>query len=667
MRRLPARVARLPARRLRPWLLVLASLLPGTPAAADPPPAPGGGFDRAYLTELQARALELRLHEHPRWRALVHYERRWPLPGFTSDATFDGFYLAPDGRSDPRSELAATLAAFFDADAVRKDEPVQCSFPARFRWLDEELALDPGRLPRQPCAAYDAWRAGLGGAAISLVFPEAFMNSPASMFGHTLLRVDVTPEESPRNLAAYVLDFTAATGGESGPLYLLKGLFGRYAGYFSVNPYYAKTWLYADWQNRDIWEYRLRLEPGEIDLLLMQLWELRAVTFPYWFLDENCSYRLLRLLEASRPGLDLTVGFGPIVLPVDTVRAVVEEPGLVDRVHYRASPATEIRSRLAGLSEAARGFARGLGRAELEPDDAAGAELDLRERAAALSIGYDYLRYRFLAGELGEQEARSRAQRILLARSRLGPAPGGAPLFAPLAEPEVRPDLGHRSSRASLAGGVQNGEGFLEARLRWALHDLLDPEGGYPRGSQVDFLDARLRWFPGAGKLRLEDAVFLDVRSLAPRDDFFSPVSWRFELGLRTRLFDAAGRGLGKPRPVGRLSGGLGLAYELAEWSSAYAFAEATLDGAPALENDVAAGPGAVAGLYLGPPGGRWKGHLFGRVRGFVLGDTTLATTLGSEQRLTLHDRLALQLDLAWQRDFGHAWLEGALAWHVYF
>jgi hypothetical protein len=30
-------------------------------------------------------------------------------------------------------------------------------------------------------------------------------------------------------------------------------------------------------------------------------------------------------------------------------------------------------------------------------------------------------------------------------------------------------------------------------------------------------------------------------------------------------------------------------------------------------------------------------------------------------------DRLALQLDLAWQRDFGHSWLEGALAWHVYF
>jgi hypothetical protein len=210
--------------------------------------------------------------------------------------------------------------------------------------------------------------------------------------------------------------------------------------------------------------------------------------------------------------------------------------------------------------------------------------------------------------------------------------------------------------------------GFVEARLRLALHDLMDPGGGFPRGTQVDFLDTRLRWFPDAGKVRLQDAVLLDVRSLAPRDDFFTPISWSFEVGLRTRLFDAGGRGLGKPRPVGRASGGLGLVYDLADSASAYAFAEATLDGAPALDHRVAAGPGAVAGLYLGAPGGRWKGHLFGRLRGFVLGDDTLATTLGSEQRLTLvGDRLALQLDLAWQRDFGHSWLEGALAWHVYF
>ena len=44
------------------------------------------------------------------------------------------------------------------------------------------------------------WREGIGGAAVSLIFPEAFLNSPASMFGHTLLRIDATAEESPRNV-----------------------------------------------------------------------------------------------------------------------------------------------------------------------------------------------------------------------------------------------------------------------------------------------------------------------------------------------------------------------------------------------------------------------------------------------------------------------------------
>ena len=136
---------------------------------------------------------------------------------------------------------------------------------------------------------------------------------------------------------------------------------------------------------------------------------------------------------------------------------------------------------------------------------------------------------------------------------------------------------------------------------------------------------------------------------------------------MRTRLFDASGADLGEPHAVGRAAGGVGLSFEPAPWLTAYGFAEATFDGAPALEHGVALGPGAVAGVYLSPASDRWKGHVFARARGFVVGDRTLALTLGTEQRWTLGPRQALQLDAAWQRDFGHAWLETSLAWHFYF
>ena len=51
-----------------------------------------------------------------------------------------------------------------------------------------------------------------------------------------------------------------------------------------------------------------------------------------------------------------------------------------------------------------------------------------------------------------------------------------------------------REGRANLSDGyayIDNGEAFLEARVRPAFHDLLDPQGGYTRGAQIDFLDAR--------------------------------------------------------------------------------------------------------------------------------------------------------------------------------
>ena len=645
-----------------------ALLLGGVPRGAAEPASATPAIDRrAYLAEISARARALHLASDPRWLALVHYERRTLLPGVRSDALGSEFYLAPKGRSDPEAELLATLTAFLDPQATRKGEPVRCAYPARFQWLDLRLGFDPAELAPASCTGYAEWRRGLGGAAVSLVFPEAFMGSPASMFGHTLLRIDTTAEESPRNLAAYVLDFTADTGGEAGPIYLLKGLLGRYPAYFGVQPYYAKTWLYADWQNRDIWEYRLALSADEIDLLLMHLWELRAIFFPYWFFDENCSWRLLRLLETARPELRLSQGFGPVVLPVDTVRRVVAEPGLVERVHYRPSAVTEIRARQRALSPRARSALYRVAAGELEPGAPELAALDARERAIALSLAYDTLRFRLLAGEVTEEVARERGRRILLARSQLGSVSGAAPLFPPLPEPALRPDTGHPTARASLAGGVSNGQAFTEARLRWALHDLMDPEGGYPYGTQVDFLDARLRWFPGTGSVRLDQAVLLDVRSLAPRDELASPLSWRFDVGMRTRLFDASGADLGEPHAVGRAAGGVGLSFEPAPWLTAYGFAEATLDGAPALEHGVALGPGAVAGVYLSPASDRWKGHVFARARGFVVGDRTLALTLGTEQRWTLGPRQALQLDAAWQRDFGHAWLETSLAWHFYF
>jgi len=88
--------------------------------------------------------------------------------------------------------LLATLRIFFlSSSNLKKDEEhPQCVFPARYKWLKRELSFDPLEHPEQACPRLEGWLNELNPERITLVFSSFYMNNPASMFGHTLLRID---------------------------------------------------------------------------------------------------------------------------------------------------------------------------------------------------------------------------------------------------------------------------------------------------------------------------------------------------------------------------------------------------------------------------------------------------------------------------------------------
>ncbi len=71
---------------------------------------------------------------------------------------------------------------------------------------------------------------------ITLVFPSAFMNNPASMFGHTFLRVDQKGQTEQTRILAYTINYAADVPPDEGPAYPIKGIFGLYKGQFSTPP-----------------------------------------------------------------------------------------------------------------------------------------------------------------------------------------------------------------------------------------------------------------------------------------------------------------------------------------------------------------------------------------------------------------------------------------------
>jgi hypothetical protein len=200
---------------------------------------------------------------------------------------------------------------------------------------------------------------------------------------------------------------------------------------------------------------------------------------------------------------------------------------------------------------------------------------------------------------------------------------------------------------------VRDGRGFVELRARPAFHDLLDPQGGYTRGAQIDFFDVALRVYPGEGKVRLHEVRVLDIVSLAPRDGLFRPISWRFGTRIASEPV-----GEGREAYFSRSGGGAGVTVALGEFGLAYAFAEARADLSTWLEPPISVGAGMSAGVLTGDPRDRWRAHLHGSALHYPLGDRRSGFTAGLDQRLSLGRDDALELRTSVTRDFGNAWSE---------
>ena len=196
------------------------------------------------------------LAQDPQWLALLHYGV--PVTGGVARSLVDdpAFFLSPAGGTDPQAELAATLAAFRSPVPDDPNQAPACLWPARYAWLDEQLHLG-GPVP---CPALQDWLANIDPGRLALVFPAAYLNNPASMFGHTLLRVDPRRAEA-TPLTSYAISYGAETGQDGGFAFAWKGLTGGYRGYVSLQPYYLTVRTYNDIESRDIWEYDLALSP----------------------------------------------------------------------------------------------------------------------------------------------------------------------------------------------------------------------------------------------------------------------------------------------------------------------------------------------------------------------------------------------------------------------
>ncbi|HET6284630.1 MAG TPA: DUF4105 domain-containing protein [Polyangia bacterium] len=592
------------------------------------------------------------------WQVLLHY-RRTAFGGWRSEADGAGFFLAgPRGRHDPGAELDATLAALLSPAPSGDDHP-QCRFPARWAWLKAVLPIDPARVPDQVCPAFATWRTGMSAQAVTLIYATAYLNSPASMYGHTFLRLSrATGEGNP--LLDYAVNFAADVDTDNGFLYALKGTAGLFPGRFYVMPYYVKVQEYSNMESRDLWEYPLTLSPAQVQRLVMHAWETRSTYFDYYFFTRNCSYQLLTLLEAADPSLHLIDQFGGTVIPSDTVRAVLAQPNLVRGRVGRPSLLSVMRSRRESLNAAEIGAAEAWALADpTDPAPAAAvAPLPRPRQAAVIDAAYDYLRFREGLHAEPSDGFKKRERRMLLARGRLELPPQDL-----VARPDIdAPETGHTTVRLGLGSGVSDHAGGFETlTIRAAIHDYLDPMRGYPADARLQMGDLRLRFSNRDRAVRLDRLDAVDIVSAAPFDRWVRGASWKVWMGADNAREQGCERP-GSPHAgwrclYGGLTTGGGVAARFGQRRILLLLlAETDLGVGPAFSDahNVRAGLGGEA-LLAGGAGERWRFELGARGIYYPLGarGTVLRTRVA--QSLALSSRFSLRAGVETSGNYAQA------------
>ncbi len=519
-------------------VLLLALWLSAGAASAGEPASVAASAE--HLALLLRRAQEQDVAASAQWLRLGHW--RTGLLGTRSEADGENFFLSPDGPRDPQSELRATLEAFFEpgAEETAAEDPklpfahAICRFPARFIFLRKVLDIDLTMLAVPRCQRFSDFYQDLDPESATLVFSSYYLNNPSSAFGHTFLRINKRSGGGlgkRKELLDYGIDFSATVDTDNALIYTFKGLFGFFPGSFHRLPYYYKVRQYGDFESRDLWAYELNLTTEQLEILVAHLWELGSTYFDYYYFTENCSYHIIGVLAAAAPDVGLMDRMRTPVIPADTVKVVVQTPGLVREVDYRPSLRTQFEARTAGLDAEQRERVAALA---ANPEAVLAPEWSPERAIATLDAAADLVDLRHAKELLRKTDpgVAERKRRLLERRSEIrSPSP-----VLQVAEPSDKmPQVAHGSRRLGLGPSLANGSKALAVGFRMSLHDLADPSDGYPELSQIEMGALRFRITDESNaRFILDDFAAVRILSINPIDRFTRLPSWTVSLGARS-------------------------------------------------------------------------------------------------------------------------------------
>lgn len=445
---------------------------------------------------------QTKLYENPYWSKLLHYRDG------ISEVDSANFFISKNGKQDLKEELFETIKSLESGT-----NNVLCRFPLRVWWLKQNIPNFEKNIVVYPCEDLDKFLELTNAKYVTMVFPTAHINSPASMYGHTFLRIS-SDKQTP--LISNAINYAAATNEKNGLIFAYKGLFGGYEGRYSILPYYEKIKEYNNLEQRDIWEYDLDLTQEEINRLVLHTYELKDSYADYFFFKENCSYNVLWLLEVARSDLKLVNKFDFKTVPLDSIKILKENNLIKEESNFRYSSMGKMKYI---LNEKIKN--KDYLKEFVYEDKPLNETLSFEDKISYLDFKILYLQYQRSNDEIDKKEYLSKYLKLLKQRSE----------FKKESTFDIKkpkdPLNSHDSARLSF---FYDSNDSLEFAAKPVYNDIYDITDGYLNGAYIDFFDINIKK-DKKENVKLDRFTLLKIKSLAPLDMFFKPISWGIDVG----------------------------------------------------------------------------------------------------------------------------------------
>ncbi len=469
------------------------------------------------------------LWKHVEWERLMHYRRTLFFYG-RSEADSPNFFIAKDGKSNLKNELLQFAKMAINPVMVDDKHPV-CRFPARTKWLYGKLEISLPKNLFSSCNLYQSYLKFIETEKVHLVFSSYYLESPASAFGHTFLRMErpINQYTTDSDLLDLGINSAAMVTTSNALFYAFMGIIGGFEGRYSAIPYFYKVREYSDYESRDLWSYELNLSRNEIDRMIDHLWELGDTSFDYYYFTENCSYNMLTLLEVARFNLDL-IDKLPLLytVPSQTVQIVHSIPGLVKSIKSKPSLRKTFDYNFIKMSAIQQ---------QTMLDAYNNRNIDLvrsnnlspTEQLDVLDSLIEYVDFRhskeilLQTGPVNEWK-----NKILLERSVLAKIANGR---EPILDISEAPHVGHGTRRLEVSTtSISKDLVSYNLGYRFALHSQMDPEQGEPSLATLEFGDAQLSF--ENKKIQLNKFDIVEVMALNPWTKYHHPLSLKGKFGV---------------------------------------------------------------------------------------------------------------------------------------